>query len=63
PENLAAILYGLGNVMLRFEYEPFHRLIETDAGVSALMAGGNLKSVQTVSLIKNCITNFSNKQN
>jgi hypothetical protein len=63
PENLAAILYGLGNVMLRFEYEPFHQLIETDAGVSGLMTGSNLKSTQTVSLINNCITNFSNKQN
>jgi hypothetical protein len=63
PESLAAILYGLGNVMLRFEYEPFRRLVETDAGVSGLMAGSNLKSTQTVSLINNCITDFSNKQN
>jgi hypothetical protein len=62
PESLAAILYGLGNVMLRFEYEPFHRLIETDAGVRGLIAGSNLKSVQTVSLINNCITDFSNRQ-
>jgi hypothetical protein len=61
PESLAAILYGLGNVMLRFEYEPFHRLIETDANVSGLMAGSNLKSTQTVSLINNYISDFSNK--
>jgi hypothetical protein len=58
PESLAAVFYGLGNVMLRFEYEPFHRLVETDAGVSGLMAGNNLKSAQTVSLINNCIAHF-----
>jgi hypothetical protein len=61
PESLAAILYGLGNVMLRFEYEPFCRLIETDAGVTALMKGDNLINVETVSLMNDCITNFSNQ--
>jgi hypothetical protein len=50
-------------VLFRSEYEPFHQLIETDAGVNELMAGSNLKSEQTVSLINNCITHFSNKQN
>jgi hypothetical protein len=61
PESLAAILYGLGNVMLRFEYEPFCRLLETDAGVKALMDGDNLRTVQTVSLMNDCIANFSNQ--
>jgi hypothetical protein len=61
PESLAAVLYGLGNVMLRFEHEPFQRLVESDAGVSELMAGNNLKSAQTVSLINNCIIYFNNK--
>jgi hypothetical protein len=63
PESLAAILYGLGNVMLRFEYEPFRLLMETDLGVSALMAGDNLRDKQTVLLINNCITVFSKLQN
>jgi hypothetical protein len=61
PESLAAILYGLGNVMLRYEYEPFSLLLATDAGVNGLMNGDNLRNEQTVSLINDCIANFSNR--
>jgi hypothetical protein len=61
PESLSAILYGLGNVMLRFEYEPFRLLLETDAGVNELMNGSNLKQEQTALLMNDCIANFTDK--
>jgi hypothetical protein len=59
PESLAAPFYGLGNVMLRFEYEPFRYLIKTNPQVNGFMAGGNLKDELTVILIHNCLTDFN----
>jgi hypothetical protein len=63
PESSAAILFGLGNLMLRFEYEPFMLLLETNSNVNGLMNGANPKDEQVVSLINNCITEFMNRSN
>lgn len=63
PESLAAILFGLGNLMLKFEYEPFMFLIETNPGVKGLMNGENLRNEQVVSLINSCITEFMKQSN
>jgi hypothetical protein len=59
PESLAAPFYGLANVMLRFDYEPFRLLIETDPQLNGFMEGGNLKNEQTLLLIHNCLTDFN----
>lgn len=59
PASLAAPFYGLGNVMLRFEYEPFLLLLDSDPGLDAFMKGDNLKDEQTVLLIHNCLTDFN----
>jgi hypothetical protein len=56
PESLVAILFGLGNVMIK--YEPFIHLLETDSGVNGVMMGENNRNEQIVSLINNCITGF-----
>ncbi|MDR0394101.1 MAG: hypothetical protein LBH77_02970 [Tannerella sp.] len=61
PESLAAIMFGLGNVMLEYEYEPFMNLVESNTEVGGLMAGGNLRSQQSeecVLLINDCIGKF-----
>jgi hypothetical protein len=60
PESLVAILFGLGNVMIKYEYEPFIHLLETDPGVNGVMMGENLRNEQIGSLINNCITGFIN---
>jgi hypothetical protein len=59
PESLAAIAYGLGNVMLESGYEPFRALLNANRGISGLMEGGNLKDEQIVLLINNYISGFN----
>jgi len=62
PESLSAIMFGLGNIMLKYKYEPFMFLIESEPLVSSFMKGDNLKSEQTVLFINNCISNFINQK-
>jgi hypothetical protein len=59
PESLAAMMFGLGNIMLSNEYAPFLHLVETEPGISRFMEGDNLRDKRLVSLINDCITGFT----
>jgi hypothetical protein len=58
PESCGAILFGLGNVMIKYEYQPFIHLFETNQGINAFMCGDNLRNEEIVSLINDCTTRF-----
>jgi hypothetical protein len=59
PESLGAILYGLGNVMIRYKYEPFMQFLKMNPDLRGLMSGDNLKNEQLVVLVNNCIVDFN----
>ncbi|MDR3339417.1 MAG: hypothetical protein LBT25_04860 [Candidatus Symbiothrix sp.] len=63
PESLCAILFGLGNVMLKYEYEPFINLMGSNQDINGLMMGANLKNQQCIALINDCIKNFVKLKN
>ena len=58
PQSVGIILFGIGNVMLKYEYEPFIQLIKENEYCRNLMMSAMLIDEQTTILIINCIHNF-----
>jgi hypothetical protein len=63
PESMGAILFGFGNVMIRYEYEPFMQLLETNQAVHEMMDSGMARSKGVVALVNDCIVNFIKNRN
>ena len=61
PESLGTILFGLGNVMTQYKFEPFMQLLETNQGVSGLMASGMVRNEQVAALVNDCIDKFKSR--
>ena len=59
--SIGRILFGLGNVMIRYEYEPFMQLLETNRDCADLMSTAIIYDQQTILLIIDCINNFKNR--
>ncbi|MDR2041874.1 MAG: hypothetical protein LBP98_06095 [Tannerella sp.] len=57
---LTTILFGYGNIMLKYEYEPFVSLLRSDAGIADFMLGAQLRDERIASQITECITNYMN---
>jgi len=62
PNSLDYILFGLGNVMLRYEFEPFVKMLETNPGLNDFMITATIygNHDEYVSLINDCIEKFKN---
>jgi hypothetical protein len=58
PESLGSILYGLGNVMFRYDFAPFRQLLETDQEIDALMFSAMVKNDRTVKVMNECVLKF-----
>ena len=61
PESAGVILFGLGNVMIRYDFEPFMQLLNTNQNISGLMASAMMKNESEAMLIINCINEFKNR--
>jgi len=61
PESAGVILFGLGNVMIRYDFEPFMQLLKTNQNINGLMASAMIKNEPDALLIINCINEFKNK--
>ena len=56
------MLYGLCNVMLRYEFEPFLQLMETNENINILMESGCTMFAKPLILIMDCIEKFRNRE-
>jgi len=62
PHSLMSIFFGLGNVMLKYEFEPFIRLLEMNQDCRELMiSGGMVRNETIVFLFNECIYKFINE--
>ena len=62
PESLGAILFGLSNVMIRYEFASFIQLPEFDHEILGLMSSGMVKDECIVTIVSNCIVEFINNR-
>ena len=63
PGSVTRILFGLGNVMIRYEFEPFMQLLETNAHCRSLMKMAMISNdKQTALLIMDCVIKFKNRK-
>ena len=58
PGSLGITLFGHGNVMIRYKFDPFMQLLKTNQYCSGLMTTAMIKDEQTALLIIDCIENF-----
>ena len=63
PESLGSILFGLSNVMIRYEFAPFIQSPEFDHEILGLMSSGMAYDKNIVTLINNYIVEFINYRN
>jgi hypothetical protein len=61
PANLTVILFGYGNILLKYEYEPFVNLMQSNNDLAGFMSGAQIVDERVASLITECITGFGMK--
>ena len=62
PESVGIMLFGLGNVMIRYEFDPFMQLLETNQYCGGLMTSAMIKDEQTALIIIDYIKNFKEQK-
>jgi len=58
PESTGTILFGFGNVMMRYEFDPFKQLLESNLSFQSLMRYAIVSDKQIVTLMNDLIADF-----